>query len=132
MRTKHGKWQPAFLEAFASTANMSASCRAARVDRSTVYKAMKRSMAFASRVEEARLSAVEGLELIAWRRAAAGSDRVLMFLLRANSPRKYSQKGIDAAAEEREHAPTPSSLSEDASDEELTARYVELVGGVRG
>jgi hypothetical protein len=83
-------WREAFLEAFARTCNIAVSCRMAGVRRSTYYKAVRKDREFAALVDDARKDAVEALEYQAWKRAAEGSDRLLIFLLKAHCPEKYA------------------------------------------
>lgn len=100
-------WREVFLEKFAERANVSAACRVAGVARNTVYEERKSDPVFAKQFQAARAEAVERLEEEAWRRAHDGtekpvyqqgtlvghiqeySDTMLIFLLKANKPKKY-------------------------------------------
>ena len=100
-------WREVFLQKFAERANVSKACRAAGVARNTVYEERKADPVFAKLFKIARAEAVERLEEEAWRRAHDGvekpvyqqgvlvghipeySDTMLIFLLKANKPKKY-------------------------------------------
>lgn len=100
-------WREVFLATFAERANVSAACRVAGVARNTVYEERRADPAFAKLFKTARAEAVERLEEEAWRRAHDGvekpvyqqgslvghiqeySDTMLIFLLKANKPKKY-------------------------------------------
>lgn len=61
------------------------------VSPSTVSGARSRDIEFDVQVKEAIQFAVDRLEQIAWDRAAAHSDQLLMFLLKAHRPEVYNQ-----------------------------------------
>lgn len=83
-----------FLAAFAQSCNVADAARAAGVDRSTHYVWL-RDPDYRKRFLTARENAIDDLEIEAWRRAKAGSDRLLMFLL-SSYRRRFRQ---DAAPE---------------------------------
>lgn len=72
----------AFLAAIQEEANITDAAKKAGIARSTHYVWIKDPV-YRKRFLEARESAYDRLELEAWRRAFAGSDRLLMFLLSA-------------------------------------------------
>ena len=93
-------WTERFLEVFASTGNVLLSANAAGVSRDAPYKLAKRDPEFAADWARARDDAVDQLEGEARRRALAGSDTLLMFLLRAHRPERYRETvRIDLARE---------------------------------
>jgi Helix-turn-helix domain len=99
-----------FLDAYASTGNLSAAARLAGVNRTTVYQWEEHDETFAAAFREAGIQATEALEREAWRRAKDGipepvfqhgklvgtiqrySDQLLMFLLKARAPERYRDR----------------------------------------
>ncbi len=69
-------WAPHFLSSLASTANILAACREAKVARSKVYRRRDSDKAFESAMADALDDAVDELELEARRRALHGLRRV--------------------------------------------------------
>jgi hypothetical protein len=69
-------WAPTFLARLAASANIRASCHAAAVGRSTVYRRRDSDRAFAAAMSDALDDAVDDLELEARRRAHEGCRRV--------------------------------------------------------
>jgi hypothetical protein len=102
-RGRRPDWRPAFLENVRSSGNVSLAAAAAGVDRSTAYAAASHDPAFAADWAMAADEAVDGLEAEARRRALAGSDQLLMFLLRGLRPERYRRETPDIRREiERE------------------------------
>lgn len=85
-------WARRFLEVFAVTGVVRLAASAAGVSRDAPYKRAKSDPAFAARWARAREEAIDALEGEARRRALAGSDGLLMFLLRAQRPAVYGQR----------------------------------------
>ena len=85
-------WGPAFLAALEDTHLVCEAARRAGVGRRTVYDRRKRDEAFAEAWDEVIEHSTEVLEQIAVRRAAEGSDQLLMFLLRARRPEVYVER----------------------------------------
>lgn len=99
-----------FLDAYATTGNMSAAARLANINRNTIYQWEEHDETFAAAMREAGIQATEALEREAWRRAKDGipepvfqhgklvgsiqrySDNLLMFLLRARAPERYRDR----------------------------------------
>jgi hypothetical protein len=99
-RPRRPDWAPVFLEKFAAFGNVLLACHAAGVSRDAPYKRARRSAAFAADWAQARDDAIDQLEGEARRRALAGSDQLLMFLLRAHRPERYRETvRIDLARE---------------------------------
>src|SRR3954451_22204722 len=86
-------WQPAFLEALEKGHTVAGACKAANVGRTTAYQARQRDEAFAVAWRDVEEHAIEVLEAEAYQRAMNGSDKLLMFLLRARRPEKYRDRG---------------------------------------
>jgi hypothetical protein len=100
-------WRPAFLVALGQTCNVASACRAARVSRRTAYYHREKFPKFRGAWDDAIDEAVDVLEGEARRRAVEGTDRpvfykgkqvgaireysdkLLIFLLKANRPEKY-------------------------------------------
>lgn len=82
----------AMVAALARTGNVSASARAAEIERSTHYRWLSTDPEYAIAVEQALEDAVDVLEAVARKRAIVGSDPLLMFLLKAARPEKYRER----------------------------------------
>jgi hypothetical protein len=103
-------WEVAFLRILRREGNVSASCRAAKIDRSTVYDHRNADPAFAALWDKALEEASDHLEKEAWRRATKGtrkpiyyqgkrvgyereySDVLLLALLKGNRPDKFKER----------------------------------------
>ncbi len=108
-------WQTIFLTKLAETGNVSTSCRAAKIERSTAYRLRWSDETFKTAWDEALDIATGLLEDEAWRRAEQGwlepvfqkgdkvgevrkfSDTLLIFLLKAHNPKKY-RENIDVTS----------------------------------
>lgn len=82
----------AFLAAYKTCGNVSAACHAARVGRTCFYSWLKKDADFCQRYHEAGEDAADALELEARRRACAGSDVLLIFLLKGLRPEKFRER----------------------------------------
>jgi hypothetical protein len=82
---------PRFLEVIRATGNVRLAADAAGVDRSTPYRRAGRDPAFARDWAAADQDAIDVLEGEARRRALAGSDALIMFLLKAHRPERYRE-----------------------------------------
>lgn len=92
---RHGRRHPkkaAMLAALAKTGNISASARAAGIDRATHYKWLDSDSEYADAVLVAMDDAVDVLEAVARQRAIHGSDVLLIFLLKGHRPEKYRDR----------------------------------------
>jgi len=90
-RARRPDWKPRFLEVFRATGNVRLAADAAGIDRSTPYVRAARDPRFEAAFDRAREDATDVLEAEARRRALAGSDGLLMFLLRAHRPERYRE-----------------------------------------
>lgn len=81
-----------FLAALIESGNVHGACRVVGVSRNAMYEWRAEDRAFAEEWEEAVAVGIDVLEDEAMRRAMAGSDPMLMFLLRCLRPEIYSQK----------------------------------------
>ncbi|WP_267395246.1 MULTISPECIES: hypothetical protein [unclassified Sphingomonas] len=100
----------AFLETLTACCNVTAACKAAGIGRQTAYQWREDDPAFAVAWAGALEEAVDALEKEAWRRAAEGvdkpivfqgvvtgsyreySDRLMEILLKAHRPDKYIER----------------------------------------
>ncbi len=103
VRHRRRDWRPVFLKAIAEHGNATLAAHAAGVDRSTAYKSAERDAAFAAAWAEAREEAIDLLEAEAFKRAHAGSDRVLLFLLQTLRSQLY-RNSIDVRVDFRREA----------------------------
>jgi ribosome modulation factor len=85
-------WEARFLEVFAATGNVRLATGAAGISRDTPYKRAQVDPAFAEAWRAAREDAVDTLEAEARRRALAGSDTLIMFLLKSLRPDVYRER----------------------------------------
>ena len=89
------KWVQPFLARLADTCNVRASCEKAGVSRAVAYVHKGRSSEFSKAWDEAVDDGVDVLEFVARQRSIrvdAPSDLLLIFLLKAHRPEKYSDK----------------------------------------
>lgn len=84
-------WRAAFLAALAVQGNVSAAAQAAKVGRRTVYDLRAADPAFAAAWDKALEEGADALEAEARRRAFAGSDTLLIFLLKGARPERYRE-----------------------------------------
>ena len=88
-------WVPAFLETLKDTGNVRASAQAADVNRSTAYKTRNADPDFSRAWDVAMEDAIDVLEYVARQRAVREknpSDLLLIFLLKAHRPEKFSDR----------------------------------------
>jgi hypothetical protein len=76
---KPPRWVRKFLAVLRETGNHSAACHAARIDRTTPYKAMREDQDFAAAYKDAMDEACDALELEARRRAHDGVDKPVVY-----------------------------------------------------
>jgi len=122
-------WRPAFLAAFAEAGSVATACRAAGINRSTVYRERQRDEQFAVAWADTEEGVTDMLEAEALRRAMDGSDRLLMVLLRARRPEVY-REGARAAQRSTTHPEAAGLEALSAlSDAELIAKISGPEGG---
>lgn len=81
-----------FIAALARGLSVTAAAKAARIGRTTCYERRAEDPDFKARWEDARDVSVEELEEIAYKRARASSDTMLIFLLKARKPEIYKDR----------------------------------------
>jgi hypothetical protein len=109
---RRGRWQPAFLTAFAQVGNVTEAARIAGTTRVTVWRNNSSDPEFAKAFAEAEQESMDLLEREAWRRATEGvdepvfykgaqcgvikrySDRLTEFLLRGGRPEEYGERFV--------------------------------------
>ncbi len=91
-RGRRPDWTARFLELIKGTGNVTLAAQGAGIDRTTAYARAARDAAFAAAWAEAHEAAVDLLEGAARQRALAGSDQLLMFLLRGLRPERYGAR----------------------------------------
>jgi hypothetical protein len=79
----------AFLMAFSQCGEQAKAATAAEVDRTTIWVWRKDDEVFAAAYEQAQEMAGDELEEVAISRAKAGSDTLLIFLLKGQKAEKY-------------------------------------------
>ena len=109
----------AFLAAYAQTGNISAAALAAGTHRSNHYLWLQKDPVYAAEFSNSHEEAVERLESEARRRAVAGSDILLMFLLKAARPSVYRDNYVRAGQVVLTTAPADRVLTQ----EEVLAAY---------
>jgi hypothetical protein len=122
--TPNAGWHARFIEALRDTGAVRYAAEAAGVPRSTAYRHRAADEEFASAWADALEDACDELEVEARRRAKAGSDGLLQFLLRAHRPGTYGDRrrvehSVEAAA-------TP--LTDEQVEEELQSLAHALPG----
>ena len=82
-----------FIMRLRDSGNVRLACQAAGVPRSTAYRWRDRWATFNAEWDEAIEDACDILEETAWKRAVReGSDRLLMFLLKAHRPDRFKER----------------------------------------
>ena len=90
-----------FLEAYAELGTLTYAAIAAGCSRRSHYNWLEDDPDYAQRFRDAEDAAVDGLEQEAIRRAFAGSDTLLIFLLKGLRPDRYAQR---TTVEVKQHA----------------------------
>jgi hypothetical protein len=85
-------WLPELIAAYRNSANIRAAYQAAGTDRRSVMIALDRYPQLSEPMDDAAHDAVDILRAEARRRAMAGSDVLMMFVLKADDPEKYGDR----------------------------------------
>lgn len=104
-KSPHQLWRKAFLKALAIEGVVTYACDQARVSKMQVYRVRNSDPEFAQQWNDAIDSAADTLESEVRRRAFAGSDLLLMFLMKKMRPEfrekvTISSRELDRAIEE--------------------------------
>lgn len=89
---RKGDWKPDFLEAFQRTQMVAEACRLAQIDRRAAYRARDTDPEFRAAWDDVEAQTLDLLETAAYRRAANGSDTLLIFLLKTRRPDRYAER----------------------------------------
>ncbi len=81
-----------FLKAYERYGTVTAAAKAVELSRDTVYRWRREDSAFAEAFENAREAVADLLETECLRRAYAGSDLLLIFLLKGLKPEKFRER----------------------------------------
>lgn len=94
MATRHVSQQKKekFLEAYAELGTITHAAKAAGIDRRTHYDWLEADEDYGHAFADAEQAAVDMLEGEARRRAFAGSDTLVIFLLKGMRPEKYAER----------------------------------------
>jgi hypothetical protein len=93
-------WQKAFLAALEQTGSVTAAAEAAKMGRSMVYQHRQNDLAFAALWDQALETGADLLADEARRRAFAGSDVLLMFLMKGLQPQRWRESRATLAPSE--------------------------------
>lgn len=89
-------WFPTFVTTLRATGNITRSCEQAGVSKQSYYNMREKRPDLAEEADEALDKAISALELEARDRALAGSDTMLIFLLKKLKPDVYGDRiGIE-------------------------------------
>jgi hypothetical protein len=94
------QWQNAFLVALENTGSVTAAAEAAKISRVTVYQNRRDDPAFSQRWDHALEQSADALEAEARTRAFAGSDVLLIFLLKGLRPQRWRESRSSIAPSE--------------------------------
>ena len=94
------QWEKAFLAALENTGSVTAAAEAADISRVRAYELRKLDPAFATLWDQALETGADLLTDEARRRAFAGSDVLLMFLLKGLQPQKWRESRATIAPTE--------------------------------
>jgi len=84
-------WKEQFLDVLKTTNLVSEACKVVGIHRPTAYRHREQDPEFAERWQEVIESSTDVLEQICVRRAAEGSDQLMMFMLKARRPHIYRE-----------------------------------------
>lgn len=122
------EWSPVFLAALRATGNIQYACDAAGVTRRGASYARQTNAEFDREWRDALETATDALELEARKRALAGSDQLLMFMLKANRPAKFRERiQVDHRLIQRLAAEYE--IDESELQAEIDAMIAEVMGG---
>jgi hypothetical protein len=85
------KWHTKFLRALREAPSVKTACQAAGISRETAYEHRRTNALFAEQWQDALDSAVDDLEVVAFKLAAKGNPVLLQFLLRCHRPGTYRE-----------------------------------------
>lgn len=121
------EWRAAFIARLRGTGTVRYAATAAGVSRQTVYEWRDRDPDFAREWDDAIADATEALEAAARARALSGSDKLLMFLLKAQRPDKYGDRlHIEHSIQKRKRQVYEDALREGLTQDEARQAVAEF------
>jgi hypothetical protein len=84
-------WQRAFLTGLENTGSVTQAAEAAKISRQTVYENKQNDPEFSRQWDEALEQSADALEEEARKRAFAGSDVLLIFMLKGLRPQRWRE-----------------------------------------
>jgi hypothetical protein len=96
-KSKTGAHRARFLAAIAAGVPVAAAAKTARVSRQLAWQWRQEDPTFASEFEAAYAAGTDVFEAEAIRRALAGSDRLLIFILQARDPARWGRGATNPA-----------------------------------
>ena len=108
----------AFLAVYAQTGNLSEAAKAVEMHRNTHYRWLRTDEDYSAAYEAAQYQVGDTLEAEAIRRANAGSDTLLIFLLKGFKPDKYKER-ISSSVEHKNRVYDPG--RDKLTDEQLNS-----------
>ena len=118
--------QRAFLAAYANSGNIRSASRAIKMDRTNHHLWMKDNSVYQEAFHLAELEAGEYLEELAMSRAQAGSDVMIIFMLKGKKPDVYRERSSVDFKGDLKHGGKITLSVEEYTDEELDSLPLEL------
>jgi len=85
-------WTQPCLRSLAKVPNVAGACRAARISREAAYQRRRRDPAFSGALDDAIAESVDDLLEAVWHRAMAGSDSLMILLLKMFKLEMYGDR----------------------------------------
>ncbi len=118
--------QTAFLAAYAQCGVVSDAARAAGINRTTHYQWLEQSAEYAAAFAQSQQRLADLLVDEAVRRALAGSDRLLEFLLKGLKPEMFNRQQVEVQAPGGLAMVAVWQMSDDELEEEIS-RYQRII-----
>jgi hypothetical protein len=122
------RWTTPFLAALRENPSVEHACRVAGVARSAAYERRAIYPAFADAWADALEEGIDELQSVVFKRAIEGSDRCVMFLLRAHRPAIYGNSYRPPPVPPPESEPLDLSLLTPEECAELDRLVAKLAG----
>jgi hypothetical protein len=84
------RWQRRFISALRESPHVGLACKSVGISRETAYVHRRNNPLFAEQWQDALESAVDDLEVVAFREAMRGNTRLTIFLLKSHRKAVYS------------------------------------------
>lgn len=128
-QTRWTRKKARFLDAYRACGMVSEAARRVKVGRSTVYEWRKEDPAFAAAWDDIDAALADELEAEAIRRAKAGSDTLLIFLLKGLKPERYRER-VQADLQHHGHVDVTHHVDADEFNAVLAALGYDPLGTV--